>query len=131
MKKFVFTVLAIAAFSFVQAQSPTDSLQEFTGKYKFPDGGPVSELTVVIDKGTLWANSAAGNSELRRTQGDVFEVIAYSGYATFKRSAEGKVNGIKVELEDLTMEGTKSESPAISEAFFKTRNSSLSMQLVE
>lgn len=131
MKKFIFTVIAVAAFSFLHAQSPTDSLQEFTGKYKFPDGGPISELSIVIDKGALWANSAAGNSELRRTQGDVFEVIAYSGYATFKRSAEGKVNGIKVELEDLLMEGTKTETPAISEAFFKTRTSALSMQLVE
>ena len=115
MKKIMLTVLALAGFCILHAQTPVDSLAEFTGKYKFAAGAPVTEITVVNDKGVLFANSDAGNSELRRIQGDVFEVLAYNGTATFKRSAEGKVNGIKIELEDITMEGTKSETLAFRE----------------
>ena len=113
MKKLIFTVLALASFCILNAQSPADSLKQFTGKYKFPEGSPVSEISVLIENGVLWANSSEGNSELRRTQGDVFEVIAYNGTATFKRNASGKITGIKVELPDVTFEGTKSEGTGI------------------
>jgi hypothetical protein len=100
---FIFTVLGL------QAQTDT-ALQEYTGKYKFPDGNPVTEITVTIDNGTLQASSAIGNTELKKTDTkDVFDIVAYSGTATFKRNAEGKITSLRVQVQDLDMEGTKSE----------------------
>ncbi len=75
------------------AQAQADSLvQQYTGKYTFPEGSPVSEIGVIVENGVLTATSAMGNSELKVTETkDVFEVVAYAGTATFKRNADGKV----------------------------------------
>lgn|SRR5690606_15502440 len=108
MKKLFLSLFTILSFSLVNAQ--TDSLQEYTGKYKFPDGSPVTEIGVVLENGMLTATSAMGNSELRKTDSkDVFEVVAYSGTATFKRNTEGKVMGVQIQVQDINMEGTKTE----------------------
>lgn len=108
MKKLFLSLFTILCFSLVNAQ--TDSLQEYTGKYKFPDGNPVTEIGVVLENGTLTATSAMGNSELRKTDSkDVFEVVAYSGTATFKRNTEGTVTGLQIQVQDINMEGTKTE----------------------
>jgi hypothetical protein len=108
MKQLFFSLLLISSFSLAQAQ--TDSLQEYTGKYKFPDGSPVTEIGVVIENGVLTATSAMGNSELKKTDSkDVFEIVAYGGTATFKRNAEGKISGVQIQVQDVNMEGTKTE----------------------
>ena len=109
MKKIMLSVLVILAFSAAQAQSDT-LLQQYTGKYVFPDGSPVQEIGVIVEEGLLTATSAMGNSELRKTETkDVFEVVAYAGTATFKRNADGKINGLQIQVQDVNMEGTKTE----------------------
>ena len=118
MKKLLLLFVAISALTVSNAQTPkTDSLQEYTGKYKFPDGSVVSEVNIVLENGVLSATSVMGNSELKRVEGDIFEVIAYGGKATFKRSPEGKVNGVKIEVDDIILEGPKSETPALDTDF--------------
>ncbi|MFN8290412.1 MAG: hypothetical protein U0U70_09155 [Chitinophagaceae bacterium] len=108
MKKLLLSLSFIVAFSALHAQ--TDSLQEYTGKYKFPDGSPVAEIGVVLENGVLTATSVMGNSELKKTDNkDVFEIVAYAGTATFRRTEEGKVKGMRVQVQDVDMEGTKSE----------------------
>jgi hypothetical protein len=111
MKKAFFITLSILAFSFANAQnpSPADSLKEYTGKYKFPEGNPVTEITIAIENGTLMASSAMGGSELKRREGDIFDIVAYGGTATFKRNADSKVNKLQVQVNDLDMEGEKTE----------------------
>lgn len=110
MKTLFLFFFAMISFSMLQAQSPAvDSLKEYTGKYKFPDGSPVNEVTLTIENGVLFGSSAMGSSEFRRIEKDLFEVVAYSGTATFKRNEQSKVNGVKIEVEDLILEGTKSE----------------------
>ncbi len=109
MKKIMLSVLVILAFSAAQAQTDT-LLQQYTGKYVFPDGSPVKEIGVIVEEGILTATSAMGNSELRKTETkDVFEVVAYAGTATFKRNADGKINGLQIQVQDVNMEGTKTE----------------------
>lgn len=99
------------AFSTVNAQ--VDSLQEYTGKYNFPEGSPVTEVGVIVENGVLTATSVMGNSELKKTDTkDAFELVAYSGLATFKRNDDGKIIGLLIQVQDITMEGTKAE-PAI------------------
>jgi hypothetical protein len=113
MRKVTLVLLAMLAAGFVHAQQDT-TLQQYTGKYKFPDGNPVTEMTVIIENGVLYANSAMGSSELKKKEEDVFEIVVYSGVATFKRNPETKVvNAVKIEAGDLVMEGTKSEGGSI------------------
>lgn len=112
MRKFFLLLFAMTGFVMLNAQEAPkeDSLQEYTGKYKFPEGSVVTEITVVIENGALYATSMMGNSELKKIEKDIFEVVAYAGKATFKRNEAAKLNGVKIEVEDLILEGTKEES---------------------
>lgn len=113
MKKILFSLFATVAFLSVNAQ--TDSLQQYTGKYKFPDGSPVAEITMTVDNGVLMAASAMGSTEFKPTStADVFEIVAYGGTATFKRT-EGKVTGVSIQVGDVNIEGTKTEGLAFTE----------------
>jgi hypothetical protein len=116
MKKIVFLLLAISAAIILNAQQAPapDSLQEYTGKYKFPEGSAVTEVIVTFENGILSASSSQGSSELKKIDKDIFEVVAYSGKATFKRNEEAKLKGVVIEIEDLILEGTKEESSSPS-----------------
>lgn len=117
MKKIILTLLVSFVFAGLHAQ--TDSLQEYTGKYKFPEGSPVTEIGVVIENGILTATSAMGNSELKKTDNkDVYEIVAYGGTATFKRNAEGKITTLQIQVQDVNMEGTKTEGILISRTYY-------------
>jgi len=108
MKNIFLSLLMIIGSLSLNAQ--TDSLEQYTGKYKFPDGSPVTEIGIVIENGSLMATSAMGNSEFRRTDTkDVFEVVAYAGTATFRRNDQNKVVGVLIQVQDITMEGSKAE----------------------
>ena len=112
MKKIFLSLFILFGFLTVNAQ--TDSLQQYTGKYKFPDGSPVTEITLAIDNDVLMASSAMGSTEFRKTSTvDVFEVVAYGGTATFKRT-EGKVTGVQILVGDINIEGTKTEGLTIN-----------------
>ncbi len=110
MQKFLIAVVLV--FGCLVAQAQTDStLTQYTGKYTFADGSPVKDISVVIEDGKLVATSAMGNSALNKTDTkDVFEVAAYAGTATFKRNEEGKVVSVTIQVQDMTMEGTRSEA---------------------
>ena len=110
MKKIFLFLIGFVAFNAAMAQ--TDSLSHYTGKYTFPEGSPVTEITVVLENGVLSATSAMGNTELRKTQTDVFDIVAFGGTATFKRNAEGKVIAVQIVVGDVNMEGTKSDGIA-------------------
>lgn len=120
MLKTIFGICLLLTSSAINAQ--TDSLQEYTGKYKFPDGSPVTEIGVVIESGTLTATSVMGNSELRKTDNkDVYEIVAYGGMATFKRGDDGKVKTMRVQVQDVDMEGVKQEGiPIVWQSVLKT-----------
>ena len=101
------------AVAFSTANAQVDSLQEYTGKYNFPEGSPVTEIGVIVESGVLTATSVMGNSELKKSDTkDVFELVAYSGLASFKRNEDGKIIGLFIQVQDINMEGTKAE-PAI------------------
>lgn len=121
MRKIFLLLFAMTGFVMLNAQEAPkqDTLQEYTGKYKFPEGSVVTEVTVVIENGALYATSAMGNSELKKIEKDIFEVVAYAGKATFKRNEAAKLNGVKIEVEDLILEGTKEESGSLSMIKFR------------
>jgi hypothetical protein len=113
MLKIFFGICLLLASSVINAQ--TDSLQEYTGKYRFPDGSPVTEIGVVVESGILTATSMMGNSELKKTDNkDIYEIVAYGGTATFKRGDDGKIKTMRVQVQDVDMEGTKEEGITVN-----------------
>jgi hypothetical protein len=113
MKKILLFAISVCAFSLIHAQtSPADSLKEYTGKYKFPDGTPFPEVTITLENGVLTASSSAGSAELKRKEGDTFEILSYGGLAIFKRNEEKKIKKLQVQLNDLDVEGEKTEGIA-------------------
>lgn len=108
MRKLMLSFFAISLTCIVAAQQDS-TLQQYTGKYKFPEGSVVTEVTVALENGVLLANSPMGSSELKKTEADVFEIVAYGGTATFKRT-EGKVSGVQMIVGDMILEGTKQET---------------------
>jgi hypothetical protein len=105
---FMFSVVIYA-----QQAPAADSLKEYTGRYIFPEGSAVTEVNVTIENGGLYATAATGSSELRKLEKDVFEVVAYSGRAIFKRNADAKLSGVRIEIDDLILEGTKEEKASL------------------
>jgi len=112
MKRILLFLLVCLYASAAGAQTPApsgDSLKIYTGKYKFPEGSAVAEVRITITNGALYADSDIGSSELKHSSGDVFDLLAYDGTATFKRNSEGKVNGVRIEVGDILLEGPKAE----------------------
>ena len=122
MKKIVLLAITVCAFSCIKAQSsPADSLKEYTGKYKFPDGTPFTEVTIALENGVLTASSVAGSSELKRREADTFDIVAYGGIAIFKRNDEKKIKKLQVQVNDLDVEGEKTEEGSLSAVLWRYR----------
>jgi hypothetical protein len=112
MKKLITFCLGIIAFVFVHAQSDS-TLKDYVGKYSFPSGSVVSEVSVSLDStnGVLTMYASAGNSVLEKTTDkDTYSIIAFQGTAVFKRNDNKKVIGIVIDAMSYHLEGTKSES---------------------
>lgn len=121
MRKFFLLLFVLSGSIITNAQQApttpaTDSLKEYIGKYVFPDGSEVPEIKVALENGILMGSSSQGSSELKRIEKDLFEVVAYSGKATFKRDEKGKVTGLYVEIDNLILDGKKVEEQAPSPA---------------
>lgn len=116
MKKLIMLCLLLGAVAFVQAQTKDSTLQDFVGKYKFPEGSIVTEVVVSIEGEGLVMGSSAGNSILVKTGEDVFSITAYDGTAQFKRDTNKKVIGVNINAGGYVLEGTKSETVAFNHA---------------
>jgi hypothetical protein len=108
MKKFtlLFSLFIAVCFS-LKAQ---DSLQQYVAKYKFPEGSAVTEVTVALENGALMVNSAMGNAALDKTGADQFTMPAYNGTVVFTRNEAKKITGIKIDVMNISLEGTREES---------------------
>ena len=107
MKHIILSLLVGISFLSATAQQDT-ILNKYTGKYKFPEGSPVTEITIAVDNGTLQASSAMGNTEFKKTDTpDVFVVVVYAGTATFKKNTDGKVTGVSIAAGGVNMEGVR------------------------
>jgi hypothetical protein len=104
MKKFI--PLFIITILFSVALHAQDSLRQYVAKYKFPEGSAVSEITVVLENGSLSFNSAMGNTPIEKTGTDEFSIPAYSGTATFTRNEAKKITGLHIEAGGQILEGT-------------------------
>lgn len=79
MKKLMMLCLLLSTVAFVQAQTKDSTLQDFVGKYKFPEGSIVTEVVVSMEGEGLVMSSSVGNSILVKTGEDLFSITAYDG----------------------------------------------------
>ena len=122
MRGLVFSFFLTICFAYVQAQADT-SLKQYTGVYKFPEGSVVPTVEVTIENGSLTASSAQGSSPLERISKDTFNLVTYSGKVYFLRNAESKIDSIRIEVQDVILEGKKDSSTIggiIEELILKT-----------
>ena len=109
MKRLIFSFFLTTSLVYVQAQADT-SLKQYAGTYKFPEGSVVPSVEVTNENGGLVISSAQGSSPLERISKDTFNLIAYSGKVYFLRNAESKIDSIRIEVQDVILEGKKDSS---------------------
>ena len=117
MKKLIFILLGTFIFFASKAQQTptTDStLQQYVGKYKFPDGSIIPEFIVSLEGGSLTISSSAGNSPLEKKEEDLFIIVMLQGTVKFNRDANKKVIGVTVNAGGYLLEGTKSDGFAFA-----------------
>lgn len=105
-----------------------DSLQQYTGKYTFPDGSVVPDVDVTLIDGGLIMSSVAGTSSLVQIGIDSFNVTEFTGTAVFKRGDDKKVNGVHIEAMGYILDGKKQENGSwIFSTFFSEKPKENSM----
>ncbi len=117
MKKWLlFCCLSVCLVSVSQAQqnpapAPKDTtLQQYVGKYKFPDGSVVAEVTVALEDGALTMTSSAGTSALEKKGDDLYVIVQFQGTAKFNRNADKKIIGVSIDAMGYQLEGKKDET---------------------
>lgn len=107
MKKF--TLLLSIGIVYCISVKAQDSLQHYVAKYKFPQGSMVTEVDVVLDNGVLMVNSTMGNAAIERSTGDEFTMPSYNGTVVFIRNEAKKITGIKINVMNISLEGSREQ----------------------
>lgn len=120
MKKiivFVFMLVGLTTAASAQT-TPTDStVNQILGRYKFAEGSPVAEVTVVLENGVLMMNSAAGSSTLEKSGEDVYIITQFQGTAKFTRNDSKVVTGVTILAMGYELVGTKEPASTKATAF--------------
>jgi hypothetical protein len=110
MKKIAFSILSSLFILVANAQSdpaPKPPLEDFVGKYVFPEGSVVPDVDVLLSGSALTMTSAAGSSALNELGRDSFQIVEFNGIAVFKRGEDKKVNGVHIEAQGYVLDGQK------------------------
>lgn len=108
MKK-LFLVFTFFVITFV-LHAQDSVLQQYTGRYVFPEGAPVPEVEVILTDGNLTMGSSAGNSSLVKLGVDSFQIVEFSGTAVFKRGEDSVVNTVHIEAMGYVLDGQKQKN---------------------
>lgn len=109
-QKLLFLCMGLSFFTLSQAQTVAAAdtlLRQYLGKYSFPDGSVVAEVTVTLDSGILTMTSTAGVSPLEKQSDDLFTIIQFQGTAKFNRDSTRKVIGVSIDAMGYQLEGKK------------------------
>lgn len=117
MKKTFLSFLVVFLVTCAKAQVDS-TLKEFTGRYVFPSGSVVTDITVSLEGEELSMVSSVGVSGLTKLGIDSFSVVEYSGTAVFKRGEANKINGVHIEAAGYILDGVKDESKGWSYRFY-------------
>ncbi len=112
MKKMAFLLMAMMGFGFM-AQAQTDSLQQYTGKFSFPEGSIVSYVTISVDGAKLVFSSDKGSGSLEKVATDSFSIPEYQGTGKFVRNADKVITSVVIDVMGYHLEGIKDKTVAI------------------
>ena len=114
MKRILFSFIACMVVISVNAQTEPQKppLEDFVGKYVFPDGSVVPEVDVTLSDNALTMSSTAGTSVLTELGIDSFQIVEFSGIAVFKRGDDKKVNAVHIEAMGYILDGQKKSNGA-------------------
>lgn len=99
----------ITAFALIGRAQSDSTLKEYAGRYIFPDGSVVSEVTVTIDGAQLSMSSSAGVSQLNKLGVDSFQIVEFQGTAVFKRGDSRAIKSVHIEAAGYVLDGTKED----------------------
>jgi hypothetical protein len=118
MKKILLmAVILVGVFATANAQ--TSNLKDYLGKYVFPEGSPVTEVTLTIEDTVLTINSAMGATALEKKGVDTFYLAAYDAPIIFKRGANNSVETLTIIVQGMELTATKAAASfAIKEEDF-------------
>jgi hypothetical protein len=128
MKKIALSILSCILIMSVYAQSdpaPKPPPSDFVGRYVFPEGSVVPDVTVALSGEALTMTSAAGSSNLTELGRDTFTIVEFSGVAVFKRGDDKKVNGVHIEAQGYVLDGQKQSNGAWSFTYYLRPNREL------
>jgi hypothetical protein len=118
MKKF-FLMAVILMGVMASANAQTSSLKDYLGKYVFPEGSPVAEVTLTVEDTVLTINSAMGATPLERKGVDTFYLAAYDAPIIFKRGSNNAVETLTIVVQGMELTAKRAAaSYAIKEENF-------------
>jgi hypothetical protein len=101
------------------ANAQTSPLKDYLGKYVFPEGSPVTEVTVTAEDTVLTASSAMGSFALEKKGVDTFYLAAFDAPVIFKRGADNSVESLTIVVQGMELTARKSAASfAIKEEDF-------------
>ena len=110
MRKLCFmTLILMGAFLSVNAQQ--GPLNDYLGKYVFPQGSPVAEVSLTLEDSSLVINSAMGSTPLEKKGVDSFYLAQYDALVIFKRKDGKMVESISIMVQGQELVGKKEASP--------------------
>ena len=128
MRKFILFILTSILILSANAQSdpaPKPPLSDYVGRYVFPEGSVVPDVTVALNGEALSMTSAAGSSALTELGRDSFTIVEFSGVAYFKRGDDKKVNAVHIEAQGYVLDGQKQSNGAWSFTYYLRPNREL------
>ena len=128
MKKIILSILTLLFILNANAQSdpaPKPPVSDFVGRYVFPEGSVVPDVTVALNGEALTMSSAAGNSNLTEAGRDSFTIVEFSGIAVFKRGEDKKVNAVHIEAQGYVLDGQKQSGGSWSFTYYQLPNRDL------
>ena len=118
MKKILLMAVTLVGV-IATANAQTSPLKDYLGKYVFPEGSPVTEVTLTIEDTVLTINSAMGATALEKKGVDTFYLAAYDAPIIFKRGANNEVETLTIIVQGMELTATKvAASFAIKEEDF-------------
>ena len=120
MRKIFLLIITSCAIISLNAQTdkPKPPLEDFVGKYVFPDGSVVPDVDVALSGSALTMSSSAGTYALVELGIDSFQIVEFSGTAVFKRGDDKKVNGVHIEAAGYVLDGQKKANGAWSFTYY-------------
>lgn len=113
------TLLFVITSLNAQTVSADSTLKEYTGKYVFPEGNVVPDVTVTLESDQLNMSSTAGSSHLEKLAVDTFSIVEFNGMAIFRRNEAKMVKSVYIEAGGYIMEGTREGSNGFSFKVYK------------